>query len=127
MPISGEVYKEMGRASAGAVSVVAAYGHADNAIVALTVSSFGTLSFDPPLVMFAIQHDADSYAAMVESKAFGVSLLSVDQGPVARLFASKGREKIQVTKFDGGASLRVPLIPGALAQIECATDRKSTR
>jgi flavin reductase ActVB len=123
MPISGEVYKELGRAAAGAVSVVAAYSPADNGIVALTVSSFGTLSFDPPLVMFAIQHNADSYTTMVESKAFGVSLLSVEQAYVARLFASKGKEKTRVTQFDDGTSLHVPLIPDALAQIECATSQ----
>jgi hypothetical protein len=39
VPISGDVYKELGRASAGAVGVVAAYGQVDNEIVALTVSS----------------------------------------------------------------------------------------
>jgi flavin reductase ActVB len=123
MPISGEVYKELGRAAAGAVSVVAAYGLVDEAIVALTVSSFSTLSFDPPLVMFAIQHNTDSYTSMVESKAFGVSLLSVEQAEVARLFASKGKEKTRVTKFDDGSSLHVPLIPEALAQIECTTSQ----
>jgi flavin reductase (DIM6/NTAB) family NADH-FMN oxidoreductase RutF len=123
MPISGDVYKELGRAAAGAVSVVAAYSPADNGIVALTVSSFGTLSFDPPLVMFAIQHNADSYSTMVESKAFGVSLLSVEQAQVARLFASKGKEKTRITQFDDGSSLHVPLIPDALAQIECATSQ----
>ena len=56
MPIPGETYKQIGRASAGAVSVVAAYDQVSNAIVALTASSFVTVSFEPPLVMFAIQH-----------------------------------------------------------------------
>ena len=79
MPISGDVYRQMGRAAAGAVSVVAVQDEERSAIIALTVSTFATLSFDPPLVMFAIQHDTAAYAAIVTSKVFGVSLLSADQ------------------------------------------------
>ena len=121
MPISGEVYRQLGRASAGAISVVAAYDHERSAIIALTVSSFVTLSFDPPLVMFAIQHDTASYAAMVTSKSFGVSLLNTEQADVARCFANPGRERVGPESFDRGPKLQVPLIPGALAQIECLT------
>jgi flavin reductase ActVB len=123
MPISGDAYKQLGRAAAGAVSVVATNGKADGSILALTVSSFSTLSFDPPLVMFAIQHNADSYTAMVESKAFGVSLLSMEQADVAQLFASKGRAKTQNTTFELGQAVPVPPIPNALAHIECTTSQ----
>jgi flavin reductase (DIM6/NTAB) family NADH-FMN oxidoreductase RutF len=119
MPISGEVYRQLGRASAGAISVVAAYDPERSAIIALTVSSFVTLSFDPPLVMFAIQHDTASYASMVTSKSFGVSLLSAEQADTARCFANQGRKLVGPESFDSGPKLQVPLIPGALAQIEC--------
>jgi flavin reductase ActVB len=71
--------------------------------------------------MFAIQHNADSYASMVESSAFGVSLLRVEQAAVARLFASKGKDKTRVTPFGHGSRLHVPLIPDSLAEIECKT------
>lgn len=121
MPIVGEIYKQIGRTAAGAVSVAAAYDSCSDLVVALTVSSFVTLSFDPPLVMFAIQHDADSYPAMVESKAFGVSLLGNHQIDIARRFARKGRGKTPGLNFDQGETLVVPLIPDALAQIECTT------
>ena len=123
MAISKDVYRQIGRAAAGAVSVVAAYDCSRNVIVALTVSSFVTLSFDPPLVMFAIQQNADSYASMVASKAFGVSLLGVEQAHVAQRFSRKGRDKTEGTTFDSGGTLQVPLIAGALAQIECLTDQ----
>ena len=123
MPISGDIYKQIGRTSAGAVSIVAACDPLKTSIVALTVSSFVTLSFEPPLVMFAIQHNADSFGPMVASKAFGVSLLNSEQAEIAQRFASKGREKTAVTRFDQGAVLQAPLIPGSLAQIECRTDQ----
>jgi flavin reductase ActVB len=123
MPISGEAYKQLGRSAAGPVSVVAAFDRTSDKIVGLTVSSFVTLSFDPPLVMFAIQHSADSYSSMVSSSAFGVSLLHDGQDEIATLFATKGADKTGKSTFEEGASLHVPLIPSALAHIECRTQQ----
>src|ERR1051326_2422228 len=125
LPISGDVYKQIGRSAAGAVSVVAAYDRTTDRVVGLTASSFVTLSFEPPLVMFAIQHSAGSYASMVSSHAFGVSLLCDSQAGVASLFATRGSEKTGKTTFVEGKTLHVPLIPEALAHVEC--DWKSTR
>ena len=121
MPVSGDLYRQVGRAAAGAVSIVATHDPDRGAIVALTVSSFVTLSFEPPLVMFAIQHNTASYKAVVTSKCFGVSLLGVEQAAIARLFSSQGRERARRASFDLGKVLQVPLIQGALAQIECLT------
>jgi len=123
MPISGEQYRNIGRAAAGAVSVVAADARDASAVVALTVSSFVTLSFEPPLVMFAIQHNADSYSTLVASKAFGVSLLASSQCELAQRFARKGRDKTLDFGFERGGRLAVPLVPQALAQIECSTNQ----
>ncbi|MDQ3812078.1 MAG: flavin reductase family protein [Chloroflexota bacterium] len=123
MPISGEIYKQLGRSAAGPVSVVAAFDRASDTIVGLTVSSFVTLSFDPPLVMFAIQHSADSYRSMVSSHAFGVSLLHAGQSAIATLFATKGADKTGKSNFEEGVKLHVPLIPNALAHIECLTNQ----
>jgi flavin reductase ActVB len=123
MPISGDDYRRIGRALAGAVSVVTARERGTDTIMGLTVSTFVTLSFDPPLVMFAIQHDANSYPAVVSCRHFGVSVLGAGQAEVATRFAVKGQEKISATQFDTGRTLAVPLIADSLAQIECATSQ----
>jgi flavin reductase (DIM6/NTAB) family NADH-FMN oxidoreductase RutF len=123
MPIIGDLYKQIGRSTAGAVCIAAAYDAVTDAVVGLTASSFVTLSFDPPMVMFALQHKADSYASIVSSKAFGISVLAGNQSQVAALFARKGREKSERTTFAHGQMLHVPLIPGALAKIECLTSQ----
>jgi flavin reductase (DIM6/NTAB) family NADH-FMN oxidoreductase RutF len=123
MPILGDLYKKIGRSAAGPVCVVAAYDRSSDAIVGLTASSFVTLSFDPPMVMFALQQNADSYASIVSSKAFGVSLLDRTQFQIAALFARKGRDKIENTAFAHGHTLHCPLIPDALAHIECLTSQ----
>lgn len=121
MPISGENYRDIGRSAAGAVSVVAAYNADGSGVAALTVSSFVTLSFDPPLVMFAIQHAGAGFRSMVESKAFGVSLLTANQRAVAERFAARGSGQRDPRDFVTGQALRVPLIDDALAQVECST------
>ena len=121
MPITRDLYRQLGRASAGAVSVVATYDNENESIVGLTISSFVTLSFDPPLVMYAIQRHTASYAPMVTCKSFGVSLLNAAQSDIARHFAKPRRERGTQMPFDTGLDVRVPLIPLALAQIECVT------
>jgi len=123
VPVSGEVYKQIGRNAAGPVCIAAAYDRTTGAIVGLTASSFVTLSFEPPMVMFALQQHADSYASIVSSKAFGVSLLGHEQSQIASLFATKGREKIERTSFTVGGTLHVPLISDSLAEIECLTSQ----
>lgn len=121
MAISGEAYKRIGRTTAGAVAIVTALQHGGSGIVGLTVSSFVTLSFDPPLVMFAIQRNANSYPSILSSKCFGVSLLGADQADVARRFAVKGVDKFINVEFETGRMLPVALIRNSLAQIECTT------
>ena len=123
MPISGDNYRQIGRALAGAVSVVMAHERGSHAMVGLTVSSFVTLSFEPPLVMFAIQHDANSYPAIVSCRHFGVSVLAASQADVAARFAVKGGDKTAGTRIESGPVLAAPLITGALAQIECSTSQ----
>ena len=123
MPVSGDLYKQIGRTAAGSVCVVAAHDRVTDSIVGLTASSFVTLSFDPPMVMFALQQNADSYATILSSKAFGVSLLSRSQSHVASLFARKGREKYEGTPFTHGQVLHVSLVPDSLAQVECLTSQ----
>jgi flavin reductase (DIM6/NTAB) family NADH-FMN oxidoreductase RutF len=123
VPVSGDVYKQIGRNAAGPVCIAAAYDRTTGVIVGLTASSFVTLSFEPPMVMFAIQQHADSYTSIVSSKAFGVSLLGSEQSQVAALFATKGREKYDRTSFSVGGTLKVPLIEGSLAEIECLTSQ----
>jgi flavin reductase ActVB len=123
MPVSKEAYRQIGRALAGAVSIVTAVERGSDAVVGLTVSSFVTLSFDPPMVMFAIQHAANSYPAIVSCRAFGVSLLRASQADVAARFAVKGADKAVGTSFETGATLAVPLVTGSLAQLECTTSQ----
>jgi len=81
-------------------------------------------------VMFAIQHDANSYAAMVSSRHFGVSLLTASQAHIARRFAIKAADKAQGMPLDSKAFSREALDllvnyhwPGNIRELESTVSR----
>jgi flavin reductase (DIM6/NTAB) family NADH-FMN oxidoreductase RutF len=85
----------------------------------LTVSSFTSVSLEPPLVLICLGHAVTVIDYFRKAKHFGINILAADQRPLSERFACKGADR-----FDGLAWQRgetgVPLIPGALSQIECA-------
>ena len=99
------------------VTVVTAAGDSGEP-VGLTVSSFNSVSLDPPLVLFSIDREALSLAALRRAPGYAVSVLSADQIELSRRFASAGADKWTGLDLEfgfGGA----PLIPGAIAAFEC--------
>lgn len=82
-----------------------------------TCQSFGSLSLEPPLVVFAAGSDGRSWARVRGNDVVGISILAAHQEPTARRFATSG-----VDKFDGIVWERgpdgSPLLDGALAHLE---------
>ena len=99
------------------VTVVATRA-ADGHLVGLTANSFGALSLDPPLIVWALRVSSPSLAAFDAAKRFVVSVLAEAQVEVSRQFASHGKNK-----FDGIDYAQnqhgLPLIHGAAAWFEC--------
>lgn len=88
----------------------------------LTVSSFTSVSLDPPLVLFCLDRRAESLALLGRSVGFAVSLLQQGQQETALRMAQRGADKFAgVSTLPGAAGH--PLIEGALAHLECRTDR----
>lgn len=108
--------KALGRFATG-VAVVTAKG-GDGALIGLTMSSFNSVSLDPPLVLFSIGRSAYSLNAMLEARTFGINLLSCGQRDLSDRFAKaqtdKWREVAHVV-----SDLEAPLLDGALAHFEC--------
>ncbi|NJN16831.1 MAG: flavin reductase family protein [Oscillochloris sp.] len=84
----------------------------------LTVSSFASLSLNPPLVLVCIDHSANSHDLIAESGLFAVNILGEGQEHLSRRFAERDSEKFLPGAFTLSAA-GLPLITGALAQIEC--------
>ncbi len=89
----------------------------------MTANSFTSVSLSPPLVLVCVNRSAAIHRAVVESKAFAVSVLAADQEEVARHFANhsrpRGRREFDMVGWSPGPVTGAPLIHGTLAWIEC--------
>jgi flavin reductase (DIM6/NTAB) family NADH-FMN oxidoreductase RutF len=88
-------------------------------LAGLTVSSFSSLSLRPPLVLVCIDHRAGSHDAIAAAGKFAVNILAEGQEYLSRRFASDESEKFTVGTYEL-SPLGLPLLTGALAQIECS-------
>jgi flavin reductase (DIM6/NTAB) family NADH-FMN oxidoreductase RutF len=86
----------------------------------LTVSAFCSVSLDPPQILVCIDHKSQSYPALRDGSRFAVNILSSDHEAVSRRFATTRLDKFDGVPYRLGAE-GVPLIEGALAQLECRT------
>jgi flavin reductase len=89
----------------------------------MTANAFTSVSLDPPMVLCCVARTARMHDAIIDSRAFGVSVLSTEQEGVARYFASKGRpagmEQFDRVDWFPGRHTGVPLLVGSLAWLEC--------
>lgn len=91
-----------------------------------TVSSFASLSIDPPMVLFALDNRGAMIERLRESGRAGINILAGDQAAVAARFAQPGRpdrfldlawhDEQGLPRIDGAASWlrceQLALIPG---------------
>lgn len=100
------------------VAVVTARGKGE-ALIGMTMSSFNSVSLDPPLVLFSVDRKARSLPAMLEAKGFAVNILARDQESISNQFARALSNKWNQVKTSVGHA-EAPLISGAMAHFECA-------
>jgi flavin reductase (DIM6/NTAB) family NADH-FMN oxidoreductase RutF len=84
----------------------------------MTVSSFNSVSLDPPLVLFSVARTVLSFSTWQAASAWGISVLGEAQDGLSTRFARAGGGKWSGFEPMIGAT-GVPLIPGALAHFEC--------
>lgn len=117
----GEFRRALGCFATGVAVVTTVDANGERA--GMTISSFNSVSLDPPLVLWSISNDAYSYDAFVNAEFFAVNVLTMGQQDLSARFASKG-----IDKFDGldcregvhGA----PILPEYAACFECATEHR---
>src|SRR5262249_30105857 len=100
------------------VAVVTARGP-DGLLQGMTVSSFNSVSLEPPLVLFSIARSVRSFAAWQSADTWGISVLGEIHDAVSPRFAQPGGGKWSGFEPIMGKT-GVPLLPGALAHFECA-------
>ena len=85
----------------------------------VTVSSFASVSVDPPLVLICINREARSYLYISTSRIFCVNFLAGNQRALAERFAGKLREnQFQGVEFDVDAT-GAAVLRGTVAHMDC--------
>ncbi|MCF3948834.1 flavin reductase family protein [Acidiphilium sp. AL] len=99
------------------VAVVTARGPAHEPI-GMTMTSFNSVSLDPPLVLFSVDRRALSLPAMVAAQGYAINILSRCQETLSGQFAQARGEKWANVEVVAGYT-EAPLLQGALAHFEC--------
>lgn len=92
---------------------------ADGLTAGMAVSSFTTVSLDPPLVSVFMQKTSTTWPVLRTARSLGVSVLAEGQEDVARSLAARGGDRfaaLDTTTTDAGAVFVV----GAAAWLDCA-------
>lgn len=107
---------------ASGVSVVTS--NDDGMLYGVTVSSFSSLSLDPPLVLVCLANSNRILSMVQTSKGFAVSILASDQAAASSYFARPGRLPTPDFTEIAGEWTRAgqPVIAGALAWMTCSLE-----
>lgn len=105
----------LGRFPTG-VAVVTALD-ADGMAIGLTVSSFNTVSLEPPLVVWSLQLTSRHLASFDATTTYAINVLSDLQRDVSNLFASSLERPFDAVGWAPGLS-GVPLLAGCCAWFE---------
>lgn len=87
--------------------------------VGLAVSSFTSVSLEPPEVLFCATKTSSSWARIHTAGRFSVNILAADQEDVCRVFASPATDKFIEIGWKRSSN-GCPLIDGVLAHIDCS-------
>jgi len=86
----------------------------------MTVSSFTSVSLNPPLILVSIARGSQLHDLFRDAKGFAVNFLADDQKSVSDRFAGRteAQDRFEGLKFKSGVS-GSPIIDGVRAVVEC--------
>ncbi len=119
MTLDAEQLRTAMRAWTSGVGIVtAAHGGEQHG---MTVSSFTSISLDPPLIVVSLQKSSRTHEMVSRAGAFGVTILAADQQELSERFADRpagrdhGLDGLETETLVTGA----PFIKGGLAWLDC--------
>jgi flavin reductase (DIM6/NTAB) family NADH-FMN oxidoreductase RutF len=86
--------------------------------VGFTANSFGSVSLEPPLVLWSLARGANTMEAFEQSDRYAISVLGADQAALARRFSRPHADRFAGVPFRLGWA-DAPLVDGAVAWFEC--------
>jgi flavin reductase (DIM6/NTAB) family NADH-FMN oxidoreductase RutF len=84
----------------------------------MTANSFTSVSLDPPLVLFCVDHKARILEHFRACRYFGINVLAEHQHVLSAHFARSGYDRFDGVNWCPG-STGVPLLPGTVSTMEC--------
>ena len=91
----------------------------------MTASAFSSVSLDPPLILICIGTSATGSDMVRRNGVFAVNILSAEQEPLSRYFASKdrprGRDAFRAVPHRREAS-GSPILEGVTGYLDCAVE-----
>lgn len=91
--------------------------------VGMTVSSFNSVSMDPPLVLWSIAHDSNCYDIFASAEYFAVNVLTIGQQELSSRFANRGADRFAGLECREGLH-GVPILPEYAACFECRVEHR---
>ncbi len=88
--------------------------------IGLTVNSFASVSLEPLLILWSIDHKVSTLQDFVEGGKFAVHILAGDQQSLCKTFATKGTDRFGTCQWSF-SKRSLPVIEGAFAVLECST------
>ncbi len=91
--------------------------------IGMTISSFSSVSMEPPLVLWSIAYDAQGYDAFIDAEYFAVNVLAKGQDELSERFATRGVDKFEGLDCREGLH-GSPILPEYAACFECRTEHR---
>ena len=114
--------KTLGTFSTG-VTIITTCAEGD--LYGFTANSFTSVSLDPPLVLFCIQHGASFLEGLNRTGCFGINILSHHQEHLSNQFANPAL--LHEQRFDqvsyALSPLKCPAISGCLSYLDCKKEK----
>ncbi|HVO42657.1 MAG TPA: flavin reductase family protein [Aggregatilineales bacterium] len=122
MPLDPHALRLAMRNWVAGVTVVTTIYHGARA--GMTVSSFTSVSLEPPMVLVCLNKETYTQQLVSESGRFAISMLAQDQAAISNRFAGLDPTVVtQEDRFTGLAMVKAetgcPLIAGAVAWLDC--------
>ncbi len=91
---------------------------ADGQPVGLTVSSFNSVSLEPPLILWSLAEGSDSRDSFNAATHFAINILSAGQAELCTRFSAMVGNRFDGHGWQPGTG-GVPVLDGVLAVLEC--------
>ena len=95
----------------------------DGSRVGMTISSFNSVSLDPPLILWNLANESCNYAAFADAEHFAVHVLADHQGELSARFAARSGERFAGLECTDGIA-GDPILPEYAGCFQCTTEQR---